>query len=84
MNIALNENFKSYVKNKVANGDYNSSTDVVHEALRLLQEQDEKKQVLKNEIQKGIVSIEAGQFSTKSMAELFDESLAKWKDVQKQ
>ena len=37
------KNFKNYDKNKVANGDYSSSTDVVQEALRLLQKQDGKK-----------------------------------------
>ena len=44
----------------------------------------EKKQVLINEIQKRVNFIEAGRFLTKTMAELFDEPLAKWEEVQKQ
>lgn len=84
MTISLNKNFESYVKNKVATGSHKTTADVVEEALLLLQEQDEKKAALKNEIQKGIDSIEAGRFSTKTMGELFDESLGKFKDAQQQ
>jgi len=82
MVITLNKNFESYVKSKVSTGNYNSNTNVVQEALQLLQEQDKHKAALRNEIQKGINSIQAGRFSTKTMSELFDESLAKYKGLQ--
>jgi len=82
MQISLNEHLESYVKSKIESGDYNNSTDVVQEALLLLQEQDEKKQILKNEIQKGVDSIEAGRYTTKTPRQIFHEVLAKRKGIE--
>jgi len=63
MNISLNPHFEELVKGKVESGLYNSVSEVMREALRLLEERDQlrdlRREELKLEIQKGINSGEA-------------------------
>jgi antitoxin ParD1/3/4 len=60
MNISLNPHFEALVKNKVESGLYNSVSEVMREALRLLEERDQLRDLrleeLKRDIQKGIDS----------------------------
>lgn len=60
MNISLNPHFETLVKNKVDSGLYNSASEVMREALRLLEERDQLRELrletLRGEIQKGIDS----------------------------
>ena len=77
MNISLNESLESYIKEKVSTGGYNNTSEVVREALRLLKEQDQKKQALLNTLQKGFDNIESGHISTKTPNKIFDEVLSK-------
>jgi antitoxin ParD1/3/4 len=63
MNISLNPHFEELVKGKVQSGRYNSVSEVMLEALRLLEERDQLRELrleeLRQEIQKGINSGEA-------------------------
>ena len=63
MNISLNPHFEERVKGKVQIGLYNSVSEVMREALRLLEERDQLRELrleeLRQEIQKGINSGEA-------------------------
>ena len=43
MNVSLTPELETLVNEKVKSGDYNSASEVVREALRLLKEQDELK-----------------------------------------
>jgi antitoxin ParD1/3/4 len=65
MNISLPEELASYVKDKVATGRYGSSSEVVREALRLMEklerEEMEKLQFLRQAWQAGIESGDAGE-----------------------
>ena len=58
MNVSLTPELEGLVNQKVASGFYNSASEVVREALRLMQEQDELKRLrleeLRAEIQKGL------------------------------
>ena len=60
MNISLNPHFERLVKSKVESGLYNSASEVMLEALRLLEERDQLREQrleeLRREIQKGIDS----------------------------
>ena len=60
MNISLNPHFEELVKGKVESGLYNSASEVMREALRLLEERDRLRDLrleeLRREIQKGINS----------------------------
>ena len=63
MNISLTPHFEELVKGKVKSGLYTSASEVMREALRLLEEYDQLRarrlEELRHEIQKGINSGEA-------------------------
>lgn len=63
MNISLTQHFEEMVKNKLASGLYHSASEVIRDALRLLEERDEERELklkeLRKEIQLGIDSGES-------------------------
>ena len=65
VNVSVGKEFEEYVKGKVASGDYASASEVVRDGLRLMKERDMLRewrlQSLKDEIQKGIDSLERGE-----------------------
>jgi len=66
MNVSLTPELESIINNKVKKGLYGSASEVVREAIRLLQQRDETQEAklaaLRIEIQKGIDDLEAGLF----------------------
>ena len=64
MNVSLTPKLEALVRRKVESGLYNSASEVVREALRLLEEHDRIKEMkleeLRKEIQKGIDSLDRG------------------------
>ena len=78
MNVSLTPQLEKLVKEKVASGKYNSASEVMREALRLLVEQDQfrtiKLEALKREIELGMTDLEAGRHKTyASGQELLDD-----------
>ena len=73
MNVSLTPELETLVNEKVQSGLYNSASEVVREALRLLKEQDELRRIrleeLRREIQIGIDQIERGEFTVYESAE---------------
>ena len=71
MNVSLTPTLESYVKRKVKDGMYNSVSEVVREALRLLSEQDAmqamKLEALRADINSGVESLNNGEGSTLDM-----------------
>jgi antitoxin ParD1/3/4 len=65
MNVSLTPELERLVHEKVSSGLYNSASEVVREALRLLQERDELRglrfQELKREIAKGTEAADRGE-----------------------
>jgi antitoxin ParD1/3/4 len=65
MNVSLTDELANFVKSKVAAGRYSSSSEVVREALRLMEkierQEAEKLQFLRNAWQEGIDSDDAGE-----------------------
>ena len=51
--ILLGEHFESLIDKEVASGRYNSASEVVREALRLFESENEKIKYLKKELEKG-------------------------------
>ncbi len=82
MVISLDKDIENFIKDKNVSGIYSNSSEVVNEALLLLKERDEKKQVLLCEIQKGIDDIETGRISTQTPKEIFNEVVAKRRATQ--
>lgn len=64
MNISLTPHFEQLVKQKLDSGLYHSASEVIRDALRLLEERDQVKELrlaeLRKEIQKGI---DSGEFT---------------------
>lgn len=67
MNVSLTPTLEKLVQKKVATGLYNSASEVIREALRLLDEQDEMRAMrltaLGKEISVGLGQLERGQVS---------------------
>jgi antitoxin ParD1/3/4 len=66
MNVTLSSDFATYVNQKIASGQYQTATDVVHDALRLLKEGEEKQrrlEELRREIDIGIKQADAGDLA---------------------
>ena len=65
MNVSLTPRLEALVRQKVESGLYNSASEVVREALRLLEEHDRIKEMkleeLRKEIQKGLDSLDQGE-----------------------
>jgi len=68
MNVSLTPTLESYVKQKVEAGMYSSVSEVVREALRLLEERDNmqamKLEALRADINQGVESLEMGRGRT--------------------
>lgn len=64
MNVSLTPELENFVKQKVTAGMYNSASEVMREALRLLEERDSlremKLQVLRRDIHEGISELDQG------------------------
>ncbi len=82
MNISLTTTLENYLKQKVESGMYHSTSEVVREALRLLESQDAmqalKLNALRNEIQAGVKSLENGEGVEFNPAEIKAEARRRW------
>ncbi|HEY9755112.1 MAG TPA: type II toxin-antitoxin system ParD family antitoxin [Oculatellaceae cyanobacterium] len=65
MNVSLSPELERLVEEKVKSGMYNSASEVIRAGLRLLQEQDELRQMrlreLQRDLKKGLDQIERGE-----------------------
>ena len=61
MNVSLTPHFEELVKRKVKSGLYHSSSEVIREALRLLEERDRRLEGLRKEIVIGIEQADRGE-----------------------
>jgi antitoxin ParD1/3/4 len=65
MNVSLTPHLESFVKQKVQSGMYTSGSEVIREALRLLEERDAmqavKLEALRKEVQNGLESLARGE-----------------------
>jgi antitoxin ParD1/3/4 len=80
MNVSLTPQLESYVKQKVAAGMYNSVSEVMREALRLLEERDTLKGIklaaLRRDLQEGIDELDRGEGTPLDMAEIKSKARA--------
>ena len=79
MNISLPPELESFVNEKVSSGDYNSASEVVRAALRLLEDQDELRRIrraeVRREVMKGVAEIRTGDSITYKSAEALAEAV---------
>jgi len=76
MNVSLTPELETLIDQKVKTGLYNSASDVLREALRLLDEHDRDKErrrgALRKEMTKGVEDINAGRYVTLETQKDFD------------
>lgn len=81
MNVHLGETFDKFVADLIATGLYQSQSEVIREGLRLLKEREDLRQIrlqeLRQEIQKGIDSLERGEGTPLDMEEIKAEGRKK-------
>ena len=63
--VSLGDYFEDFVDNKVLQGRFKNASEVIRAGLRLLEEEENKIQILKNAIQEGIDSGIARDFDAK-------------------
>lgn len=63
MDVHLNSEIEQIVSHKVASGEYQSPSDLVSEAVRLLEERDQVRAEVRNKIEAGWQSIQAGRMT---------------------
>lgn len=67
--VSLGNYFEDFVDTKVAQGRYKNASEVIRAGLRLLEEEENKVQILKNAISEGIESGISKDFNPKSHLE---------------
>jgi putative addiction module CopG family antidote len=81
MNISLTPHLEAMIREKVESGSYNSASEVVREALRLLEEEDQlravKMQRLRRDIQEGLDSGPFTEFDPQEIKRSAREKKAK-------
>lgn len=63
--VALGDYFEEFVEDSIAQGRYKNASEVIRAGLRLLEEEENKTQILKRAIQEGIDSGIAKNFDAK-------------------
>lgn len=63
--VSLGDYFEDFVDNKVSQGRFKNASEVIRAGLRLLEEEENKLQVLKKAVQEGIESGIATDFNSK-------------------
>lgn len=81
MNISLTPHLEAMIREKVESGSYNSASEVVREALRLLEEGDQlralKMQRLRRDIQEGLESGPSARFDPQEIKHTAREKKAR-------
>lgn len=81
MNIILPKELEKLINEQVESGQFNSPGEVIREGLRLLREQNQLREIrreeLRREIQKGMDDIREGRFTTYSSADELIEDVIK-------
>jgi antitoxin ParD1/3/4 len=81
MNVSLTPELETYIQAKVTSGRYSSASEVMREALRLLQDHDQlqaiKLEALRKEIAIGIEQADRGEFSPLDIEETIAKARAR-------
>lgn len=75
--VSLGDYFEEFVDHKVSEGRYKNASEVIRAGLRLLEEEENKIQILKNAIQEGIESGRASDFDPEKHLQLLKGKVKK-------
>lgn len=62
MNVSLTPELEKLVQEKVTSGLYQTASEVIREALRLLKERDDQHAALREQIQRGLAQLDQGAY----------------------
>lgn len=68
--ISLGDHFENFIESTVSNGRFNNASEVVRAGLRLLEEEENRIQILRRAIQEGIESGRRDDFDPKRHLEI--------------
>ncbi|MFM9948400.1 MAG: type II toxin-antitoxin system ParD family antitoxin [Saprospiraceae bacterium] len=68
--VSLGTYFEDFVENRISEGRYKNASEVIRAGLRLLEEEENRVQLLKNAIQEGVDSGVAQNFDPKKHLEM--------------
>lgn len=71
--LSLGEHWEVFIKNEVASGRYGSASEVVRDALRTLEEQKTKMDVLRSHLAQGAQQAQVGEFVEQSLDDMIQE-----------
>ncbi len=87
MNVSLTPYLEALIKEKVSSGRYNSSSEVVREALRLLDEKDKRYQLelarIREKVQIGTDQLDAGLGEEWDMDRFLEEAERRYQEKKK-
>jgi len=75
--VSLGDYFEDFVDNRISQGRFKNASEVIRAGLRLLEEEENKIQVLRNSVQEGINSGLAKEFDSKKHLESLKVKLKK-------
>ena len=78
--ISLDDHFEGFINEQVIQGRYGSASEVIRASLRLLEEQEQKLQHLRVEIDKGDADIEVGRYIECDNVDTLINKITKSKD----
>lgn len=74
MNFSLPKKLEEYIANQVKSGYFNNASEVVRDALREHGIKQQKLEILRAEVQKGLDSADAGRFSPRTMDDIITDA----------
>lgn len=75
--VSLGDYFEDFVDSKISEGRFRNATEVIRAGLRLLEQEENKIQMLKNAVEEGISSGIASDFNPQKHLELMKSNLKK-------
>lgn len=76
---ALGHHFESFIEGQLASGRYSSASEVVRDALRLMEDREQRRAALHAALNEGLADVEAGR--VRDADEVFDELIAKYETI---
>ena len=73
--ITLTQHFEKFIADQVATGRFSSTSEIIREALRLMETREEKLAALRAAVDAGIAELDRGEGLNYSSAKLKDELL---------
>jgi antitoxin ParD1/3/4 len=78
MHVNLSSEMESYIKSKVATGFYGNSTEVIRDAVRRMQAEEERRSMFRSTVAAGAADIAAGRvtpYTPEVLNEMWEEAL---------